>query len=118
MLAVAKANYKVNPNHAVLINVVLVHHKSLKNYMNVYNKIKKMANDFNSTYRLGEKPYQIVQAGDKEQHWGAIEKYFGGKNAPDSKIYIHLYFHILLFCMLCNLIYFFVSLYICQTHLF
>lgn len=53
--------------------------------MNVYNKIKQMTNDFNSTYRFGERPYQLIEAGDKEQHWGAVEKYFHGRDALASE---------------------------------
>ena len=82
---VSKANYKVNPNHAVTLKVILVYHRSLKNSMNVYNTIKKMANDYNSTYRLSDKPCEMIEAGDREKHWGAVEKYFDTKKAPDSK---------------------------------
>eukprot|EP00804_Cyclotella_cryptica_P022927 CCRYP_018744-RA/>CCRYP_018744-RA protein AED:0.29 eAED:0.29 QI:71/1/1/1/1/0.85/7/1036/740 len=78
---ISKANYKVDPGKAVSLNVILVYHRSLRNYMNVYNKVKQMTNDFNSTYRFGERPYQLIEAGDKEQHWGAIEKYFHGRDA-------------------------------------
>jgi hypothetical protein len=85
LCSVSKANYNVNSNKAVTLNVILVYHQSLKNSMKVFNTIKQMTNEFNSTYRLGEKPYQIVKAGDREQHWGAIEKFFGGSKAPDSK---------------------------------
>ena len=53
--------------------------------MNVYNTIKKMTNDFNSTYRLSDRPCEMIEAGDREKHWGAVEKYFNTKKAPDSK---------------------------------
>ncbi|KAL7520247.1 hypothetical protein ACHAWX_004980 [Stephanocyclus meneghinianus] len=78
---ISKANYKVDPGRAVSLNVILVYHRSLRNYMDVYNIIKRMANDFNSTYRFGERPHQLIEAGDKEQHWGAVEKYFHGRDA-------------------------------------
>lgn len=82
---VSKANYRVDPKKAVSLNVILVVHKSLRNYLNVFNKIKRMTNDFNSSYRFGERPYEIVQAGDREQHWGAVEKHFNSKQVPESE---------------------------------
>lgn len=76
----------MDPGRAVSLNVILVYHRSLRNYIDVYNIIKRMANDFNSTYRFGERPHQLIEAGDKEQHWGAVEKYFHGRDALASKI--------------------------------
>lgn len=54
--------------------------------MGVYKQVKDMVNGANSTYRLKDKPY-LVEAGDRDKHWGAIEKHFGGygKKTPDSK---------------------------------
>lgn len=82
---VSKADYKINPKHAVRLSVILVVLKTLKNYKVVYKKIRDMVNGFNSTYRLSDEPFEVVQAGDREQHWGAVEKHFNGKNVPDSK---------------------------------
>lgn len=68
------------------LNVILVYHRTLRNHMGVYNRVKDMVNGANSTYRLKDKPY-LVEAGDRDQHWGAVEKHFGqyGKKTPDSK---------------------------------
>lgn len=73
-----KANYRVNPKHAVQLNVILVCHRSIRNYGAVYNSIRDMVNNHGAKFRLGEKPFQRVEAGDRKDHWGAIEKYFGG----------------------------------------
>jgi len=75
-----KANYKVDPGKAIKLNVVLVHHQSLKgDAIKVYDKVRDLVNRFNSTYRFGATPYAIVSAGDVEKHWGAVERHFSQK---------------------------------------
>ena len=43
-----------------------------------------MVNNHNSAYQFGSKPFQMVEAGDMREHYGAIEKYFGGTKLPNN----------------------------------
>ena len=83
---------KVAPNKAVNLNVVLVYHRELgRCFQNVYERIRDLVNNFNSSYRFGAKPYAMVEAGDVQRHWGAVEKYFGnGKKLPSNIFLIDL----------------------------
>jgi len=81
----AKANYNANPNKVVQMNVVVVYHKSIKSsYQSVYKRVADMIRHHNATYQFGSKPFGVVEAGDMNQHWGAIERYFGGTKLPDN----------------------------------
>ena len=71
---VSKADYRVNPNHAVQLKVVLVGHRSIKNFNHVYDKIRDIVNGHHSHYSFGQKPFAYVKTGDREEHWGAIER--------------------------------------------
>jgi len=84
-----KANYKVDPGRAVKLNVILIHHQSLKGVDAVYEKVRNLVNKFNSSYRFGQTPYAKVPAGDVEKHWGAVERYFSQKQ-PDNVFVIDL----------------------------
>jgi len=81
---ISKANYRVNPQHAVKLNVVLVHHKTIRNFTQIYNNIRDMVNNHGAKYCLSDKPFSLVQAGDRGEHWGAVEKYFGGTKLPNN----------------------------------
>mmetsp|Transcript_21287 Transcript_21287/g.46192 ORF Transcript_21287/g.46192 Transcript_21287/m.46192 type:complete len:966 (-) Transcript_21287:493-3390(-) len=81
---IAKANYRVNPQHAVKLNVVLVCHRSIRNHGAIYDSIRDMVNTHSAKYRLGDKPFQRVEAGDRQDHWGMVEKYFGGTKLPNN----------------------------------
>lgn len=81
---ISKANYKVNPQHAVKLNVVLVCHRSIGNYVGIYNSIRDMVNAHSAKFRLGDKPFQRVEAGDRKDHWGVVERYFGGTKLPNN----------------------------------
>ena len=84
VLAVSKANYRVNPQHAVELKVVLFGHRSIRNYSAVYDRIRDLVNGHSAKYRLGNKPFEYIPAGDKRDHWGAVERYFGGTKLPDN----------------------------------
>lgn len=72
-----RANYQVDPGRAVHMNVVLIYHRSLgRSVEKVYSKIRDNVNKFNATYRFGDRPYSTVEAGDNDQHWGAVERHF------------------------------------------
>ena len=82
--AVSKANYNVNPKQALQLNVVLVCHRSIRNDSTIYNSIRDMVNGHGAKYRMGDKPFARLEAGDREGHWGIIEKYFGGSKIPNN----------------------------------
>jgi hypothetical protein len=77
----SKANFNVKANSALVWNVVLVHHDSLKNSaLKVYQDIASLVNGINAKYHFGAKPLVLINAGDRERsHWGEVEKYFSGK---------------------------------------
>lgn len=81
---VSKANYRVNPNHAVELKVVLVGHRSIKKYDLVYDRIRDMVNGHNAKYRFGNIPFEYVEAGDGHDHYGKVERYFGGSKLPNN----------------------------------
>jgi hypothetical protein len=77
----SKANFNVKANSALVWNVVLVHHDSLKSSaLKVYQNIANLVNGMNAKYRFGAKPLALINAGDRERsHRGEVEKYFSGK---------------------------------------
>ena len=80
-----KANYKVNPQHATKLNIILVCHRTIiQKHGGVYNSVRDMVNNHNAKYRMSDKPFALVEAGDRKDHWGAIEKYFGGTKLPNN----------------------------------
>lgn len=87
---IAQANYQVNPQRAVKLKVVLVRHRTISHFLPVYNRIRDLVNNHNSTYRLDEKPFSFVEAGDQADHWGRVEKYFSGTQLPDNVMVVDL----------------------------
>lgn len=81
----ARANFNVDPNQAVQLNVVVFYHSKIKAEpaLKVYERIRDFVNGLKTYYRFGQKPFAMVEAGDRERHWGAFEKYFSGK-APEN----------------------------------
>jgi len=79
-----KARFDVKPSDATMMNVVVFYHSTLKSSVQeVYMRIKEMVNNFQAHYRFNEKPFAIVEAGDNERHWGAVERFFSGKLADN-----------------------------------
>lgn len=71
---IKKADYKVDRG-IVNMNVVVVFHKSLNQSKDIYDIITKMVNNHKSPYRFPPRP-MVVQAGDNNEHWGAVERHF------------------------------------------
>ena len=66
-IADGNANFKVNPNEATNLNVVIIVHESVaKQAPTMYDRIRKMVNSLNASFRFPEKPYEIAAAGDLE----------------------------------------------------
>ncbi len=74
----SKADYRVRSGQ-VEMNVIVVYHKSLRNWVSVYDRIRSLVNNYNSTYRFSHEPYAAVEAGDDRYHWSAVEGYFNGR---------------------------------------
>eukprot|EP00934_Nitzschia_sp_Nitz4_P001230 Nitzschia sp. Nitz4//scaffold129_size63868//31071//34237//NITZ4_006199-RA/size63868-augustus-gene-0.56-mRNA-1//-1//CDS//3329534905//1230//frame0 len=71
----SKADFNVNPKRATTMNVVLVFHKKLnQSARQVYQRVRDFVNGYNSSYRFSVSPVEFVEAGDNEQHWGAVER--------------------------------------------
>ena len=85
----SRATYNVSPTQATTLNVVLIHHQSLKadETSSVYGRIRQMFNNLNGKYRFPSKPFATVSAGDNEKHWGAVEKFLS-KKAPPNVFFI------------------------------
>lgn len=85
-----RANYRVDPGRAVEMNVVVIFHRSLGRAVDqVYGKIRDNVNKFNASYRFSDRPHAIVEAGDNDQHWGAVERHFS-QSQPDNVFVIDL----------------------------
>jgi len=85
---VSKANYKVNPKHAVQMKVILVQNKTLRDTSKVYNRIKEMVNGQNSKYRLGDQPHEVISVGTGREHYGAIEKHFASGSKLPNNVFV------------------------------
>ena len=59
------ANFRVNPNQANVLNVYLVFNEKLNQQgaLAVYNRIRDLVNEFNATYRFGDRPFDMLKAG-------------------------------------------------------
>ena len=84
---IGRANYKAEPGSIVKLKVVLVHHHSIgQSCIKVYSKLRDTLDRLNSTYRFEDQPYQIIEAGDKEAHYGPVENFF--KNEQPDNIFV------------------------------
>jgi hypothetical protein len=73
----SKAVFNIGPSQSVNMNVIVVVNSKIKQSANaVYGKIRDIVNGHKAHYRFGQNPYAVVEAGDNQQHWGAVEKYF------------------------------------------
>jgi hypothetical protein len=81
----SNANFRVNPNEATELNVVLFYsHRVDRGHMQVFAKIRDFVNRCNSKYRLSVRPVAAIPVGDQADHWGAVEKYFSNPEVPDN----------------------------------
>lgn len=79
------ANFKINAKDVTTLNVVVVVHESVERQATaMYDRVCKMVNNLQASFRFPDKPYAIVPAGDLERHWGAVERFFGGSRLPDN----------------------------------
>jgi hypothetical protein len=81
--SISKANYNVDPKRATVLNVVLFYNEYIQGYEFVYGQIRDMINGMNTKYRFPSKPYAVVETNTMEHHFGAVEKFFSGKQ-PDN----------------------------------
>jgi len=76
----SRANFNVSPREAVEYNVVIFHHPRLeRGVRSVYERIRDSVNQFQSAYRFGREPTAVISAGDRENHWGAVQHFFSSK---------------------------------------
>ena len=81
---ISRADYKVDRGRAVEMNVVVVHHDSLRTDAGkVYNNIRDLVNKHNCHYRFADRPFALVEAGNEEAHWRVVQDYFRGR-LPDN----------------------------------
>lgn len=60
-----RANFNVGPRQANVLNVTLVYNEKLeRGAREVYDKIKRLVNGYNASYRFSEEPYQMIKAGE------------------------------------------------------
>lgn len=82
-----RSSYSVDPKKAVEFNVVVFYPPQLsggsRKAEEIFEKIRRVVNNINSTYRFGSKPIDVISTGDGPQHWGAIEKFLGGRVPPN-----------------------------------
>jgi hypothetical protein len=84
-----RANFKVTPKKSNALNVVLVYNEKLeRGAMGVFTRIRDLVNGLGTAYRFGDKPFQMVKAGDNERHWGAVEKCFSQKSAIPENCFV------------------------------
>lgn len=61
---VNQADFRIDPKKANTLNVILVFHERLEQGAEaVYGKIRNLVNNMNSTFRLSNRPIQMVKAG-------------------------------------------------------
>lgn len=84
----SRADFNIHPNKSNEMKVVLVHNERIHGAIPVYNKIRDLVNNYNTTYRLSDKPCQVISAGDKERHWGAVERYFSDRSLNPVNIFV------------------------------
>jgi hypothetical protein len=59
-----RASFNVSPKVANTLNVTLVYNERLeRGAKQVYEKIKRLVNGFNATYRFSDEPYAMIKAG-------------------------------------------------------
>jgi hypothetical protein len=72
-----KANFKVEPKQANILNVVVFFSDRIqKNAASrVYARIRDCVNKFNTHFRFSNNPLREINTGDNEKHWGEYEKF-------------------------------------------
>ncbi|KAG7355808.1 Piwi domain containing protein [Nitzschia inconspicua] len=83
-----KASFNIHPKESNVLNVVVFYNDKIRGAINIYNKIRDLVNSFNSIYRLSDKPIQLISTGDRERHWGAVEKCFADPSLNPENIFV------------------------------
>jgi hypothetical protein len=84
-----RANFNVSPKQSNTLNVILIYNEKLeRGAMSVFTRIRDLVNGFGTAYRFGDKPFEMVKAGDNERHWGAVEKCFSQKSALPENVFV------------------------------
>jgi hypothetical protein len=85
-----KASFNIQPKDSNTLKVIVFHNEKI--HMNgasqVYNKIRDLVNGYNATYRFCPKPVQMIRAGDRERHWGAVEKVFSDSSLNPENVFV------------------------------
>lgn len=59
----SRADFNIDPKESNEMKVILVHNQRIHGAIPVYNKIRDLVNNYNATYRLSDKPCQVISAG-------------------------------------------------------
>jgi hypothetical protein len=58
-----KASFNIQPKEANTLQVVVIYNERIRGAISVYDRIRDIVNNFQSTYRFGEKPLKFISAG-------------------------------------------------------
>jgi len=83
-----KANFNIHPKDSNTMKVIVFHNRKIRGAIGVYNKIRDLVNKYNATYRLSDKPMQIITAGDLQDHWGPVEKCFSDPSLDPENVFV------------------------------
>ena len=73
---IARANFDVQPNEAVVLNTIVVHHKNIE-WKSTYKSVARMVNNYNATFRFPDHPHTVLEVeDDQERHWGSVATHF------------------------------------------
>lgn len=82
-----RATFRVEANQATSLNPVIVHHNSI-DWKPVYKRLVESVNNYSSKFRFPTDPYSVVQAGDNDQHWGAVQDYFKNRYSKTNNVFV------------------------------
>ena len=93
---IAKANFDINPNKAVILNTIVIHHITI-GWEETYGSIVSMVNKHRAGFRLPDRPCKVICAlDDMERHWGSVATHFSSTERlpPNGKstLYNHVEF--------------------------
>jgi len=83
-----KANFNIDPKKSNTMKIIVFHNRKIRGAIGVYNRIRDLVNNYNATYRFGFEPMQMLSAGDKEEHWGAVEKCFSDRSLNPENVFV------------------------------
>ena len=108
-----RASFNIHPKRSNTLKVTLVYNERLeRGAKKIYKKLKDLVNGYNATYRFSEEPDQMIKAGtsilrrigyfrrqlcsnfsldttgDREKHWGAVERCFAGSKELPENVFV------------------------------